>query len=264
MALFLMLMGPQGAGKGVQAREISAGLDILHVSLEELHHVETVNELKQPRPHVSTGDLFRAMRQREDDLAREVQATMAAGHLINDDLTNKVLRDRLEQPDARTGAVLDGYPRNLVQADFLDKYLAERGERLDAVLLLDLDLFEAFRRSYGRITAADGRSYNIYSHGEEVDWEFVEHPERAFPPQLKARLRESGEALIRRPDDAHAHAIIQRIELFLAEKEELVAYYEERGILRRIDAVQDIGTVTLDITHAAIDVIESSLAEATS
>lgn len=251
MALFLMLMGPQGAGKGVQAREYSKGLNLPHVS----------PELQTPRPHVSTGDLFRAMRQRDDALAREVQATMAAGHLIDDALTNQVLRDRLEQEDAQVGAVLDGYPRNRVQADFLENYLAQRGDRLDAVLLLELDLFEAFRRTYGRITAADGRSFNIYSQDEGVEWEFVEHPQHEFPPQLKAKLRESGEALIRRPDDAHAHAIIQRIELFLAEKEALAGYYEERGILCRIDAAQSINKVTVDIAHAVMEIIERDLAE---
>ena len=249
MALFLMLMGPQGAGKGVQAQQLSAGLGI---------------------PHVSTGDLFRAMRQREDALAREVQAVMATGRLVDDALTNEVLRDRLEQKDAQAGAVLDGYPRNLVQAKFLDDYLARRREGLRAVLLLELDLFEAFRRTYGRITAADGRSYNIYSNDAGVKWHFEEHPERAYPPQLHASLRKSGKELLRRPDDAHAHAIIQRIEAFLAEKEELVAYYKKRGILKRIDAAQDIETVASEIImkveeaiKSGITAAEPSLAEAT-
>ena len=244
MALFLMLMGPQGAGKGVQAQLLSAGLKI---------------------PHVSTGDLFRAIRQREDELAREVQAVMATGRLIDDALTNEVLRDRLEQPDAKAGAVLDGYPRNLVQAEFLSRYLAGRSDRLRAALLLELDLFEAFRRTYGRITAAGGRSYNIYGGDAGVEWEFVEHPERAYPPQLRAHLLETGEALLRRPDDAHAHAIIQRIEAFLALKQELVGYYEARGILFRIDAAQEIKAVAAQIADVIASApVERSLAEATS
>lgn len=234
---FFMMMGPQGAGKGVQARRLSSGGGI---------------------PHVSTGDLFRAMRQREDALARRVQEVMAAGYLIDDELTNQVLRDRLEQPDARTGAVLDGYPRNLVQARFLDDYLARRGEKLDFVLLLELDLFEAFRRSYGRLLAEDGRSYNIYTDDRGLDWHFEEHPERAYPPQLRATLRESGEALIRRPDDAHAHAIIQRIEAYLAERDALAGFYEGRGILRRIDAAQSIADVYDEIRSATFSIFASS------
>ena len=240
MALFLMLMGPQGAGKGVQAGRLSTALGI---------------------PHVSTGDLFRAMRQREDDLAREVQAIMAVGQLINDELTNQVLRDRLEQEDARVGAVLDGYPRNLVQSDFLEGYLAERGDRLNAVLLLELDLFAAFRRTYGRVTTAAGRAYNIYTQDRGLDWHFEEHPQRAYPPQLKARLRESGEELIRRPDDAHAHAIIQRIAAFQAEKEVLAAHYEARGLLKRIDASQDIESVTRAITAAVLAADPAEMAQ---
>lgn len=239
MALFLMLMGPQGAGKGVQAQRLSGGLGI---------------------PHVSTGDLFRAMRQRDDALAREVQAIMAAGHLIDDELTNQVLRDRLEQPDAKTGAVLDGYPRNLVQAKFLDEYLARRDDKLDAILLLELDLFEAFRRSYGRVTATDGRSYNIYSNDIGVEWGFEEDSEGIYPPRLWARLRKTNEDLIRRPDDGHAHAIIQRIAAFQAEKEALVGYYEARGLLKRIDASQDIESVTRAITAAALAVEPAEMA----
>ncbi len=230
MALFLMLMGPQGAGKGVQAKRLSEWQGI---------------------PHISTGDLFRAMRERDDELAREVQAVMAAGNLIDDALTNAVLSDRLAKEDAMAGAVLDGYPRNLVQAEYLEQALRKRGERLRAALLLELDTYEAFRRSYGRITAADGRSFNIYNQDARLEWEFLEHPERAYPPQLRARLRETGEALLRRPDDAHAHAIIQRIEGFLALKRELSGFYEARGLLRRIDAAQDIEAVAAQIAAAS-------------
>ena len=241
MALFLMLMGPQGAGKGVQAQLLSAGLKI---------------------PHVSTGDLFRAMRQREDELAREGQAVMATGRLIDDALTNEVLRDRLEQPDAKAGAVLDGYPRNLVQAEFLSSIWRAAAIVCGWPCCSRLDLYEAFRRTYGRITATDSRSYNIYGGDAGVEWEFVEHPERAYPPQLRARLLETGEALLRRPDDAHAHAIIQRIEAFLALKQELVGYYEARGILFRIDAAQEIEAVAAQIADVIASApVERSLAK---
>ena len=101
MGLYIILMGVQGAGKGVQASFIREQYGI---------------------PHVSTGDLFRAMRTREDELARKIQETMKAGLLISDETTNEVLQDRLEQPDAENGVIFDGYPRNAAQAKWLDDY----------------------------------------------------------------------------------------------------------------------------------------------
>ena len=102
MGLYLILLGVQGAGKGVQAAWIQERYGI---------------------PHVSTGDLFRAMRTREDELAQRIQAIMASGQLISDEITNEVARDRLEQPDAANGAILDGFPRNEVQAEWLTQHL---------------------------------------------------------------------------------------------------------------------------------------------
>ena len=135
-------MGVQGAGKGVQAQFIKE-----HYNL----------------PHVSTGDLFRAMKTREDELAKRVQDIMQSGALVDDDTTNEVVRDRLEQPDAASGVILDGFPRNQNQAAWLENYLAGKGQSLAAVLLLELDLYTAFKRAFGRVTAQSGDSYNILS-----------------------------------------------------------------------------------------------------
>src|SRR5688572_29427651 len=122
MGLYIVLMGVQGAGKGEQAKFI-----------EQKYHI----------PQVSTGDLFRAMRTREDDLAKRVQAIMAAGNLVDDDTTNEVLVDRLSKPDAANGVILDGYPRSQGQVDFLMNFLKQKGETINAVLLLELDLYVA-------------------------------------------------------------------------------------------------------------------------
>ncbi|MDQ7036427.1 MAG: nucleoside monophosphate kinase [Anaerolineae bacterium] len=157
MGLYIILMGVQGAGKGVQAGFISETYTI---------------------PHVSTGDLFRAMKTREDDLAQRVQAIMAAGKLVDDDTTNEVVADRLAQEDAQNGVILDGYPRNQQQAAFLEKYLAEKGEQVNAVLLLNLDLYTAFKRAFGRVTAPNGDSYNYYYKRDNVDFSVEKRPVR--------------------------------------------------------------------------------------
>jgi adenylate kinase len=233
MSLYLIIMGVQGAGKGMQAGIISEQYNI---------------------PHVSTGDLFRAMKTREDELAKRIQEIMKAGQLISDDVTNEVLKDRLEQPDAANGVILDGYPRNLAQAAWLEQYLTSRGAKLDAALLLELDLYAAFKRAFGRVTASDGQTYNIYYNADGLEWRFTDHPERQYPPRLEAYR--AGEALTRRPDDASADAVLKRIDTFLEATAPLVTYYDQKGLLLRINADQSIEAVTADI-RKAVDQVRS-------
>lgn len=113
----LLLLGPQGSGKGTQAKRIASDWEI---------------------PHVSTGDMFRAAAAAGTELGLEVEPILAAGELVPDELTVALIRERLSQPDATRGFVLDGFPRNLAQAEELDAMLAEIGRSLDAVLFFDL------------------------------------------------------------------------------------------------------------------------------
>ncbi|MEP7292391.1 MAG: nucleoside monophosphate kinase [Chloroflexota bacterium] len=224
MGLYVILMGVQGAGKGEQARFI-----------RETYHI----------PHISTGDLFRAMKTREDDLARRIQQIMAEGRLIDDATTNEVVKDRLSQDDARNGAIFDGYPRTPAQADWLEHYLAEKEERIAVVVLLRLDLYTAFKRAFGRVTEPhSSKSYNIYYNADGIEWQFVDHPEKAFPPRLKAVEQGSGTELLRRPDDGSAHAILKRIDIFIETTQPLIDYYSGKSLLQPIDADQPISAVS--------------------
>ena len=234
MALYLIIMGVQGAGKGTQAAFVKEAYGI---------------------PHISTGDLFRAMRTREDELARRVQSIMESGHLVPDDVTNEVLQDRLEQPDAANGVILDGYPRNVAQAEWLENYLAQRGEQLTATLLLDLDLFTAFKRAFGRVKSpATGETYNLYFQNGDIEWGFVEHPDKAFPPRIEAKLKSTDETLTRRADD-HAGGVVQRIDTYLETTRPLIDHYEAKGLLKTVDADQPIQSVNAAI-RAAIDSVK--------
>lgn len=236
MGLYIVLMGVQGAGKGVQAQYISE---------------------KYAIPHVSTGDLFRAMKTREDALARRIQQIMAAGQLVSDDITNEVVRDRLEQDDAANGVILDGFPRNQAQAEWLDEYLAGRGEKVAPVLLFELDLYTAFRRAFGRVSSpVTGKTYNIYSNNEGIEWDFVEHPEKAYPPRLEATETATAAQLTRRPDDANAGAIIKRIDTYLETTAPLIAYYDKQGTLVRVDASRSIEAVQADVARV-VDEVQS-------
>jgi adenylate kinase len=113
----LLVLGPQGAGKGTQAKRIGAEYEL---------------------PHVSTGDMFRAAIAAQTELGKRVQPILASGALVPDDVTVALIRERLGEPDAAAGFVLDGFPRNLVQAEALDEMLGEIRRSLDAILFFDL------------------------------------------------------------------------------------------------------------------------------
>ena len=211
MGTYFILIGVQGAGKGTQAKFISQDLSI---------------------PHISTGDLFRAMRNREDDLAKEVQALMKEGKLIPDSVTNKMVEERLAQTDANKGAILDGYPRNAQQAEFLQSILDESDHI--SVILLELDRETAFKRAEGRRYSPDmQRDYNVY-----------------FNPPKRVGIDDiTNEPLIQRKDD-HPEAVNKRIDLYYENTQPLIDYFDEKGLLIRINADQPIGKVRTDIKSA--------------
>ena len=131
----ILMMGPPGVGKGTQSAILSASLQV---------------------PAISTGDMFRALRASNSALAEEVQAVMSAGRYVDDELTNRVVTERLLRADCGDGFLLDGYPRTLPQLDFLHRWLAEHDQSLDAVVLLEADEETTARRMAAR-AALDGR-----------------------------------------------------------------------------------------------------------
>lgn len=152
----LLVLGPQGSGKGTQAKRISAAHAL---------------------PHVSTGDMFRAAIASGTELGRRVEPILASGDLVPDELTVALIRERLSEEDARDGFVLDGFPRNLTQAEALDGMLAEIGRGLDAVLFFDLSDELAVERIRGRALDEDrdddtpeaiGRRLAIYHEQTEL------------------------------------------------------------------------------------------------
>ena len=130
----LLVLGPQGAGKGTQAKRIAAEYDV---------------------PHISTGDMYRAAIAAQTELGRQVEPLLAAGTLVPDEVTIPLIRERLAEPDAAEGFVLDGYPRNLVQAEALDELLGDIGRGLDAILFFDLPDEVGFERALRRAELED-------------------------------------------------------------------------------------------------------------
>lgn len=217
MGLQIIMIGVQGAGKGTQALYLAERFGI---------------------PHISTGDLFRAMKTLDTPLAREVQALMRDGKLIPDDITNQLVEDRLAEADAQAGAIFDGYPRTTQQAETLDALLSARGDRVNAVLVLELDHETAIKRAEGRRYSQDKqRVYNIYFNPpqQKVDGEWVDD--------------EDGQPLFQREDD-HLEAVEKRIATYYQETAPLIDYYRQKGLVIEIDASRSIEQVREEIFSA--------------
>lgn len=215
MATYVVLLGPPGAGKGSQAKRIVKETGI---------------------PHVSTGDLLRAMKDQDTPLARRVQAIMAEGGLVDDETTMAILKERLMQPDScDRGAILDGVPRTLEQAKTLDEMLAkEFSAAVDGVFLLSISEDEAVRRISGRRVNPDtGRVYHV-----EFD-----------PPKVEGIDDETGTPLVQREDDKPA-VVRERYQLYLEKTAPLIDFYRAAGKLHEIDAARSIDEITPDLVDA--------------
>jgi adenylate kinase len=210
----IVLLGAPGSGKGTQS-----GLLIKAYGI----------------PHISTGDLLREAVAKRTDLGLRAKSAMDAGKLVEDATVLGMIRERLSRPDAIKGFILDGFPRNLAQAEALEKMLAELGTPLDSVVLLNLDLGVLFKRLTGRrICETCGRVFNIYA-----------------APGTPLYCDHCGAAarLIQRPDDQE-DVIAKRLEVYEAQTKPLIKYYNSAGLLRIVEADADMDTVFANIQRA--------------
>jgi adenylate kinase len=211
---FLVLLGAPGAGKGTQAPILADRLGL---------------------PHVATGDLFRAAVLEGSAVGLEARRYMERGQLVPDSITVKMLLDRLAQPDASVGAILDGFPRNLAQADILAAALADRQGQVDVALEIEVPEEELVRRLSGRwICKANGHVYNETSH----------------PPRVPGKCDLDDSPLIQREDD-RSETIAARMAAQLAALRDVVDYYRERDLLRTIDGRRPVAEVTAALLAAA-------------
>ncbi len=210
----LVLVGPPGAGKGTQAQFVASHFAI---------------------PKISTGDIFRANVSQGTPLGVEAKKYMDAGDLVPDDVTIGMVRDRLGERDARDGFLLDGFPRNVQQAEVLDGMLPDLGGGLDVVLELVVDDDEVVRRLSGRRTC---RSCERVWH---LDFD---------PPTSVGVCDECGGDLFQRDDDK-PETVRHRLEVYAEQTEPLVDYYADRRLLFGIDATGPVE----DVTERAIAVL---------
>jgi adenylate kinase len=213
----IVLVGPPGAGKGTQAAYLARNLSI---------------------PHISTGDLFRANISQGTPLGKQAQAYMKAGDLVPDEVTIGMAKDRWEQPDASHGFLLDGFPRNLNQAEALDRILKDEGIALDAVLDLEVPEEEVVRRIAGRRTCRHDSSHTFH----------VEYKK----PKAEGVCDECGGELYQRDDDTE-ETVRRRLEVYHRETEPIIDYYRSQDLVITISALGPVAEVTARSMEALRD-----------
>jgi adenylate kinase len=199
--LNLVLLGPPGAGKGTQAERLVTDFDL---------------------PYYATGDILRAAVKDETELGKEAKGYMDRGDLVPDELICQVIMERIDEPEAEDGFLLDGFPRNEQQANILEEALERRDRKLTAVLLLDASDDEVIKRISGRRVCV--KNQHVY----HVDFD---------PPKHEGVCDQDGSRLIQRDDDK-PETIKKRLEVYHAQTKPLIDYYDGRSLLRRFDGTR--------------------------
>ena len=206
----IVLMGPPGAGKGTQADVMARNLFV---------------------PHISTGDIFRANIKAGTELGQLANQYISKGDLVPDEVTLAMINDRLPEDECAKGFILDGLPRTIGQADALEAILAEQGKQLDKVVNIDVPEELLIARLCGRRVCRNcSQTYHLENN----------------PPTEAGRCDECGGELYQRADDSE-ETIKNRLEVYRAQSEPLIAYYEQKGLLLSINGNQTINNVLMDI-----------------
>jgi adenylate kinase len=214
----LVLLGPPGAGKGTQAERIAARYGV---------------------PHLSTGDMLREAVAADTAVGRRAKAIMDAGRLVPDDVMNRLVAERIAQPDAARGFVLDGFPRTLAQAKALDRLLEERDQRLDAVLEIAADDDALVERISGRFACARcGAGYH----------------DRYRRPQVEGVCDACGSREFVRREDDKPETVRARLNAYHAQTAPLLPFYEDKGLLVAVDGMAEID----DVSTAVFEKIDAA------
>ncbi len=205
--MYIIFLGAPGAGKGTQAANVARELNLAHIA---------------------SGDLLRQAAERGDELGLRVKAYMEKGMLVADEITIGMILERIAAPDAQAGTILDGFPRNLKQAEALDKALKQQNRAIDRVLYIKVPEEELIKRLSGRWIC----------HSCQTPYH-----SRNSPPKVRGRCDRCRGELYQRPDD-RAETVKKRLEVYFAETAPLIEYYRQQGKLLEIDGEGSIDTVT--------------------
>ena len=219
MAVYIVLLGPPGAGKGTQAEKIS---EVFHLT------------------HVSTGDLFRENIRENTELGKKAREYTDNGLLVPDEVTIAMVEDRLKKDDCKNGALLDGFPRTIKQAEALDQMLAESFDSsVTSVPCIDVIAEDLVKRISGRRMCKNGHVYHIHTK----------------PSKVEGVCDICGEPLYQRADDNES-TVQTRLNAYKESTAKLIDYYKEQNVLQEIDGNKSIQEVTDDILAAISSVIK--------
>ena len=206
----IIMLGAPGAGKGTQAKMIAE---------------------KYTVPHISTGDIFRANIKGQTPLGMEAKKYMDEGKLVPDELTVKILLDRVAQDDCKNGYVLDGFPRTIPQAEVLTEALDKMGDKIDYAIDVAVPDENIVNRMSGRRACVTcGATYHIVH----------------IPPKVENVCDKCGSALILRDDDK-PETVLNRLKIYHEQTQPLIDYYTEKGVLKTVDGIKDMKEVFADI-----------------
>lgn len=210
----IIMLGAPGAGKGTQAKMIADKYQV---------------------PHISTGDIFRANIKNGTELGKEAKKYMDQGLLVPDELTVKLLLDRVANPDCANGYVLDGFPRTIPQAEVLDAALTELGDKIDYAVNVDVPDENIVKRMSGRRAClACGATYHI------------EH----IPPKTEGICDKCGQKLVLREDDK-PETVMKRLNVYHEQTQPLIDFYSNKGILKSVDGTVDM----MDVFAAIVEIL---------
>ena len=212
----IIMLGAPGAGKGTQAKKIAEKYTI---------------------PHVSTGDIFRANIKNGTELGMEAKSYMDKGALVPDELTVRILLDRVAQDDCKNGYVLDGFPRTIPQAEVLEKELTKLGDKVDFAIDVDVPDENIVRRMSGRRACLNcGATYHI------------EH----VPPKKEGICDHCGSELVLRDDDKE-ETVKNRLKVYHEQTQPLIDFYTQRGVLKTVDGTKS----TEDVFDSIVKILEA-------
>jgi len=210
----LILLGPPGAGKGTQAQRLADSAGIVQLS---------------------TGDMLRAAVAAGTEIGKQAKAVMEAGELVSDEIVVGIISDRIDEPDCANGFILDGFPRTVAQAEALDTMLSEKGLKLDAVVEMQVDDGVLVDRVSGRYTCAKcGAGYH----------------DRNLRPKVDGVCDRCGSTEFSRRADDNAETVSARLAAYHEQTAPLLPYYEARGVLKSIDGMAAIDSVTEQLKQA--------------
>jgi adenylate kinase len=209
----LVLVGPPGAGKGTQAKKLVARYGI---------------------PQLATGDMLRAARAAGSELGKKVAAIMDSGGLVSDDIVIALIEEQLALPSTAKGAIFDGFPRTLAQAEALDALLARSGRKIDRCVQIEVADEEVVTRNVGRRTCLKcGRTYHV----------------KNAPSKVEGTCDECGSELVHRPDD-HEDKVRARLAAYHRDTTAVVPYYEQKGLVRKVDGLGALDDVFARLAQA--------------